>query len=89
MQSSPSSSPSFIFGFYLTFFRIVIFSFSLSLHCWWMWCYVLGHGCVLVHAFSYENNGSANEESFFVVDGQPGWFNTGDMGHLDEQVNDG
>ena len=34
----------------------------------------------------YENNGSANEESFFVVNGQPGWFNTGDMGHLDEQV---
>ena len=34
----------------------------------------------------YENNGSANEESFFVVEGQPGWFNTGDMGHLDAQV---
>lgn len=31
----------------------------------------------------YENNGTANEESFFTVDGDPGWFNTGDMGHLD------
>lgn len=33
----------------------------------------------------YENNGSANEESFFTIDGEPGWFNTGDMGRLDEQ----
>jgi acyl-CoA synthetase (AMP-forming)/AMP-acid ligase II len=33
----------------------------------------------------YENNGSANEESFFVLDGEPGWFNTGDMGYLDDQ----
>lgn len=32
----------------------------------------------------YENNGSANDESFFTVDGQDGWFSTGDMGHLDE-----
>jgi len=33
----------------------------------------------------YEGNASANDESFFVVDGEPGWFNTGDMGHVDEQ----
>ena len=31
----------------------------------------------------YESNASANDESFFVVDGEPGWFSTGDMGHLD------
>jgi len=33
----------------------------------------------------YEGNASATEEAFFVIDGQPGWFNTGDVGHLDEQ----
>lgn len=33
----------------------------------------------------YENNSSATEESFFTIDGVPGWFNTGDVGHLDEQ----
>jgi acyl-CoA synthetase (AMP-forming)/AMP-acid ligase II/acetyltransferase-like isoleucine patch superfamily enzyme/acyl carrier protein len=32
----------------------------------------------------YENNGTATEESFFCVNGKEGWFNTGDMGHLDE-----
>jgi acyl-CoA synthetase (AMP-forming)/AMP-acid ligase II len=31
----------------------------------------------------YENNGSANSESFFTVNGVAGWFNTGDMGSLD------
>lgn len=34
----------------------------------------------------YENNGSANEESFFSVEGHGhGWFNTGDMGSLDDK----
>ena len=32
----------------------------------------------------YEDASDANEESFFCVDGEDGWFNTGDMGHLDE-----
>ena len=32
----------------------------------------------------YENNGTANEESFFTIEGEAGWFNTGDMGHLDQ-----
>ena len=31
----------------------------------------------------YEDNDNANDESFFTIDGEPGWFNTGDMGHLD------
>lgn len=31
----------------------------------------------------YENNGSANEESFFALDGEAGWFSTGDCGRLD------
>ena len=33
----------------------------------------------------YENNGSANDESFFRIDGQEGWFSTGDCGRLDAQ----
>ena len=33
----------------------------------------------------YENNGTANEESFFTINGQLGWFSTGDCGRLDEQ----
>eukprot|EP01038_Epipyxis_sp_PR26KG_P006462 gene6462-8890_t len=34
----------------------------------------------------YENNGSANEESFFTIPGHgSGWFNTGDTGSLDAQ----
>ena len=32
----------------------------------------------------YENDPSANEESFFTVNGVGGWFNTGDCGYLDE-----
>ena len=32
----------------------------------------------------YEDDDDANEESFFRVNGEEGWFNTGDMGHLDE-----
>ena len=32
----------------------------------------------------YENNGTANDESFFTIDGEQGWFNTGDMGSLDK-----
>ena len=31
----------------------------------------------------YEDNDTANEESFFTINGQSGWFNTGDMGYLD------
>jgi len=31
----------------------------------------------------YEDNETANEESFFTINGQSGWFNTGDMGYLD------
>lgn len=31
----------------------------------------------------YENSSSATEESFFTVSGEPGWFNTGDMGYMD------
>ena len=31
----------------------------------------------------YEDNDTANEESFFTINGQNGWFNTGDMGYLD------
>ena len=31
----------------------------------------------------YENDSATNKESFFVVDGKDGWFNTGDVGHLD------
>eukprot|EP00956_Cyclotella_meneghiniana_P032073 scaffold86406_cov44-Cyclotella_meneghiniana.AAC.6 len=31
----------------------------------------------------YENDNATNEESFYVVDGKEGWFNTGDIGHLD------
>jgi acyl-CoA synthetase (AMP-forming)/AMP-acid ligase II len=33
----------------------------------------------------YENNGTANEESFFTINGQPGWFNTG--GKLHDLIN--
>ena len=34
----------------------------------------------------YEGNASANQESFFNVSGHGnGWFNTGDMGYLDEK----
>lgn len=37
-------------------------------------------------AGGYENNGSANEESFFTVAQHgSGWFNTGDMGSVDER----
>ena len=32
----------------------------------------------------YEDNDNATEESFFTVDGETGWFNTGDMGYLDK-----
>ena len=32
----------------------------------------------------YENDSIANEESFFSVNGDSGWFNTGDCGYLDE-----
>ena len=32
----------------------------------------------------YENNEGANAESFYTVDGVPGWFDTGDCGMLDE-----
>ena len=31
----------------------------------------------------YENDNATNEESFYFVDGKEGWFNTGDIGHLD------
>ena len=31
----------------------------------------------------YENDAQANKESFFTIEGQEGWFNTGDMGSLD------
>eukprot|EP01038_Epipyxis_sp_PR26KG_P009637 gene9637-12976_t len=33
----------------------------------------------------YENNGAANDESFFTINGETGWFNTGDMGNLDNE----
>ena len=33
----------------------------------------------------YEDNMSGNSESFFEIDGQKGWFNTGDMGSLDDK----
>ena len=32
----------------------------------------------------YENDSNANDESFFTVNGDRGWFNTGDCGYLDE-----
>ena len=33
----------------------------------------------------YENNFAANDESFFEINGLKGWFNTGDMGSLDDE----
>lgn len=32
----------------------------------------------------YENNIASNDESFFIIDGER-WFNTGDMGYLDNK----
>lgn len=33
----------------------------------------------------YETGAGLNQESFYTVDGEEGWFNTGDCGRLDEQ----
>jgi acyl-CoA synthetase (AMP-forming)/AMP-acid ligase II len=33
----------------------------------------------------YEGNSSATDESFWTISGDPGWFNTGDVGYLDSK----
>lgn len=39
-----------------------------------------------MHTDGYENSESANKESFFTIKGHgSGWFNTGDLGGLDDQ----
>ncbi len=41
---------------------------------------------LLPHLAGYEGNDASNQESFFTIKGHgSGWFNTGDLGGLDEQ----
>lgn len=40
---------------------------------------------IIYYLGGYEDNEAGNKESFFIINSEPGWFNTGDTGCLDAE----